>query len=202
MRLGLFGGTFDPVHYGHLLLAECCREQCGLQEVWFLPAAQAPHKRSAPPAPAARRVEMLELAIAGNDSFRVCNLEIRRGGLSFTVDTLTQLTAERPEAEWFFLLGADSLDDLPNWRQPERICSLAVPVVVSRPGSPEPDLQRLAGMVDGARMERIRGFRVQMPQIDLRSSDIRRRVAADESIRYRTPKAVEVYIATHGLYRE
>src|SRR5215467_14081281 len=94
MRLGLFGGSFDPVHYGHLLLAECCREQCSLDEVWFLPAATPPHKQGRTLTSAAERVEMLELAIGGQPTFRVCRAEIERGGVSYTVDTLAHLAAE------------------------------------------------------------------------------------------------------------
>ncbi len=189
------------MHYGHLLLAESCREQCRLDEVWFLPAAQAPHKQSSPPADPRQRIEMLELAIAGHESFRVCDLEIRRGGVSFTVDTLAELAQQHPGAEWFFLMGADSLKDLPNWRQPANICTLAMPVVVSRPGSPEPDFGCLTGTIPPERIDEIRQNQVVMPRIELSSTDIRQRVADGLSISYRTPKSVEMYIATHGLYR-
>ena len=116
MRLGMFGGTFDPVHYGHLLLAECCREQCRLDAVWFLPAAVPPHKQDRELTPAGRRIEMLELAIAGNPAFSVCRYETDRGGVNYTVDTLTHFRDEDPGRELFFLLGADMLLDLPHWR--------------------------------------------------------------------------------------
>src|SRR5688572_19568188 len=94
MRLGIFGGSFDPVHYGHLLLAECCREQCRLDEVWFVPAAAPPHKQGRELAPAKARLEMLELATSGNEAFRVSSLEVDRGGVSFTVETLRAIAAE------------------------------------------------------------------------------------------------------------
>jgi len=202
MRLGLFGGSFDPVHYGHLLLAECCREQCGLDEVWFLPAATPPHKQTHALSPANQRIEMLELATGGHPSFRVSRMEIDRGGVSYTVDTLAALAAEDPARQLFFLLGADSLEDLPTWREPARICELAVPVVVGRPGVPPVDFGVLADFVPEARLTDFRRYRVEMPQTGLSSSDIRRRVADGLSIRYRTPRAVETYIQTHGLYRE
>ena len=105
MRLGLFGGSFDPVHYGHLLLAECCREQCKLDEVWFLPAATPPHKQSRVLTSGAQRIEMLQLAVSGHEMFRVCPVEIERGGVSFTVDTLAELSRQHPGSELFFLLG-------------------------------------------------------------------------------------------------
>jgi nicotinate-nucleotide adenylyltransferase len=201
MRLGLFGGSFDPVHYGHLLLAECCREQCRLDEVWFLPAATPPHKQSRVLTPAMQRFEMLELAVGGQEAFKVSRIEVERGGVSYTVDTLDELSRQQPARQLFFLLGADSLDDLPRWREPERICQLAVPVVVSRPGAPAPNYDVLAPLVSPSRLEDIRRHRVEMPQIGLSSRELRNRAAQKLSIHYRTPRAVEMYILAHQLYR-
>jgi nicotinate-nucleotide adenylyltransferase len=200
MRLGLFGGTFDPVHLGHLLLAEYCREQCRLDAVWFVPAAEPPHKQGRDLTPAGQRIEMLQLAIGGHEAFSVCTREVERGGVSYTVDTLCDLATEDPSRELFFLLGEDSLADLPRWREPARICSLAMPVVVARPGSPPADYEALAGLVPAKRLAQIRAHQVDMPQIGISSREIRRRVAAGLSIRYQTPRAVEMYIATAGLY--
>jgi len=202
MRLGLFGGSFDPVHYGHLLLAESCREQCRLDEVWFVPAATPPHKQTHALSPAAQRIEMLELATGGQPAFRVSRIEVERGGVSYTVDTLAALKAEDPQRELFFLLGADSLEDLPNWREPARILELATPIVVGRPGAPAVRFEVLAGLASDDRLAELRRHQVEMPQIGLSSSDIRRRVPGAQSMRYRTPRAVETYIETHGLYRE
>lgn len=204
MRVGLLGGSFDPVHLGHLLLAECSREQLALDEVWFLPAAVPPHKQGVALTPAVQRVEMLELAIAGNAGFRVGTHEVDRGGVNFTVDTLTHLHGQHPEHEWFFLMGADSLVDFPTWREPGRVAELAVIAVVQRAfpgGQAALDLTPLSGVVAEDRIERIRRHRVEMPRIDLSASDLRQRLAAGKSIRYRTPRAVEKYIETHGLYR-
>jgi nicotinate-nucleotide adenylyltransferase len=200
MRLGIFGGSFDPVHYGHLLLAESCREQCRLDQVWFVPAAIAPHKQTRKLAADRHRVEMLKLAIAGHEAMSVCELEIERGGLSYTVDTLAEIARMKPDAELLLLMGADSLHDLATWHQPRRICELALPVFVRRSGSPEVDLTALANLVSPARLEQIRAHQVAMPLIELSSTDIRDRVAQGKSIRYRTPRAVEKYIETHGLY--
>ncbi|HVX10239.1 MAG TPA: nicotinate-nucleotide adenylyltransferase [Pirellulales bacterium] len=200
MRLGLFGGTFDPIHLGHLLLAEYCRQHCRLDAVWFLPAAEPPHKQRSDLTPAEQRVEMLELAIGGHEAFSVCTREIERGGVSYTVDTLVQLSAEDPARSLFFLLGGDSLVDLPRWREPARICELALPVVVARPGSPSPDYGPLVSLVSAERLEKIRTHQVEMPQIGISSREIRRRVAAGLSIRYQTPRAVEKYIEVAGLY--
>jgi len=201
MRLGLFGGSFDPVHYGHLLLAEYCREQCRLGEVWFLPAAVPPHKQGRELTPAKARIEMLELAIAGHEAFAVNRYEVERGGVSYTVDTLRHFRDEDPRRELFFLLGVDMLHDLPHWREAEQICQLATPVVVCRPPAVEPDFDSLAGLASPHEIDRIRRHQVDMPQIDVSSTEIRRRVAEGLSIRYQTPRAVEKYIETHGLYR-
>ena len=201
MRLGIFGGSFDPVHYGHLLLAECCREDCRLDQVWFVPAALSPHKRQGAVASPAQRIDMLRLATGGQETFVVSTLEIDRGGISYTVETLEAIHREQPEAELFFLMGADSLADLPTWREPGRICELASPIVVRRAGAPEPDFSSLAPLVAPDRLEAIRQLRVEMPAVNLRASDLRRRIAAGHSIRYRTPRAVEKYIEAQGLYR-
>ena len=149
MRLGIFGGSFDPVHFGHLLLAECCREERRLDQVWFVPAAVPPHKRPGAVASASQRVEMLRLAIGGHEAFHVSTLEVDRGGVSYTVDTLEAVRHEQPAAELFFLMGADSLADLPTWREPARICELASPIVVGRGGTPAPDYSVLAPLIVG-----------------------------------------------------
>lgn len=201
MRIGLFGGTFDPIHYGHLLLAECCREQCRLDEVWFLPTATPPHKQDQQPTAAEHRVAMLELATAGNPAFSVCRHEIERGGVNYSVDTLAHFHAEDPARELFFLLGADMLFDLPKWREASRVCELAVPVAVARPGVGPIDFGCLKDIVTADRLDLIRRHQVEIPQIDLSASDIRQRVSVGHGIRYRVPLAVEKYIETHGLYR-
>ncbi|MBX3415379.1 MAG: nicotinate-nucleotide adenylyltransferase [Pirellulales bacterium] len=201
MRLGIYGGTFDPVHFGHLLLAEFCREACQLDEVWFVPAAVPPHKQGQSVSTAAQRLEMLALAIGGHESFRVCSHEIERGGVSYTVETLAAIQAEDPARELFFLLGADSLVDLPLWREPARICELATLVVVARTSTPEPDFGCLTGIASPERIAHFRRHLVPMPLIELSSSEIRRRIGAGRSIRFQTPRAVEKYIETATLYQ-
>lgn len=201
MRLGIFGGSFNPVHYGHLLLAETCREQARLDEVWFVPNAISPLKQDQPPAGDKHRVEMLKLAIGGHESFRLCTLEIDRGGISYTVDTLDQIAKEQPAADLYFLMGADSLVDLPKWREPERICELAMPLVVRRHGSPEPRWEMLDALLGPERLELVRQMTVDMPIIELSSRELRHRAAGGLSLRFRTPRSVEKYIETHSLYR-
>src|SRR5262249_26055681 len=134
MRIGVFGGTFDPVHLGHLILAEQCREQGRLDLVLFVPAARPPNKLDRALTPFAQRVEMLALAVAGNPAFRIDELEKDRAGPSYTVDSLTELHGRYPDAELFLLVGADTLNDLPDWYRPARIAELAGFLVTARPG--------------------------------------------------------------------
>lgn len=199
MRIGVFGGTFDPIHLGHLTLAEQCREQCRLDEVWFVPAAQPPHKLNASISSAKSRCEMIEFAIAGNSAFRMSTIELERTGPSFTVATLQQLRDEDPSRELFLLIGGDSFRDLVSWREPARILELATVVAVNRGADVLTDkssLRSVCGELVDSRMTN-----VEMPAIDISASDIRRRVAQGRSIRYLVPRAVEVYIAQHDLFR-
>lgn len=206
MRLGVFGGSFDPVHIGHLLAAECCREQAGLDRVIFMPAALAPHKQDHRPAAADQRLQMLALATGGHPAFTVSRTEIDRGGVSYTVDTLATLAAAHPGDELLLILGPDALAQFPTWREPARILERHDLLVVEREGLD--DVAGITGrpavaMLLGAeRRQRIIATRVTMPAIGIRSSDLRAALAAGRGIRYRTPRAVEAYIEAQGLYRE
>ncbi len=200
MRLGLFGGSFDPVHYGHLLLAECCRQECRLDEVHILPAALPPHKQERDLTAAEHRVAMLQLAIAGHAAFSVSRFEIDRGGVSYTVDSLRHYHSEHPAGEFFLLLGADMLLDLPHWHEAPQVCQLAIPVVAGRPGFDIPDFSCLGQIASLEQIEVFKQHQVDMPPVGISSSEIRRRVAGGLSIRYWTPRAVEKYIEEHGLY--
>ena len=200
MRLAIFGGSFDPVHYGHLLLAEAAREHLSLDEVWLVPAAVSPFKQGREQTPGKVRLEMLELALGGHEPLRASPLEIDRGGVSYTVETLTAIATQHPAAKLFLLMGADSLRDLPTWREPRRILELATPAVGRRGGSPEPEFRVLEPLVGAARLEEIRSSQFAMPLIELSSTDLRERAARGKSLRYRTPRAVEEYIRAHQLY--
>lgn len=199
MRIGLFGGSFDPVHNGHLLLAEFCREQASLDEIWFCPTSTSPHKEQVSADPA-DRFEMLRLATAGHDAFRVCRDEIDRAGVSYTVDTLRELQAKHPGNEWFFLMGADMVYDLPQWKEAEAVCALAVPLCAERRGCDPIRFDHLRTIVSDDRIALFQRHRVVMPTIELSSTEIRRRVGEGLSIRFQTPRAVEEYIRTAGLY--
>lgn len=205
MRIGVFGGSFDPVHLGHLLVAESCREQAGLDRVVFVPAAVPPHKRDRTLAPAGDRLAMLHLATGGHDAFDVSTVEIDRGGVSWTVDTLVTLASLHPAAELRLILGPDALADLPTWRDPQRILTLAEPLAVERQSLDDLAAltadRRLAEVLGSERLARLVTERVHLPAIGIRASDVRERVAAGRSIRYLVPRAVEAYVQAHGLYR-
>jgi nicotinate-nucleotide adenylyltransferase len=201
MRIGIFGGTFDPVHLGHLILAEQCREQARLDQVWFVPAARPPHKQDQPLTSFHHRVEMLTLAVAGQPAFRVEELEKDRSGPSYTVDTLDELHRRHPGNEWLLLIGSDTLHDLPNWYLPARILEQAGLVVVLRPSWPPLTADKLRTALALPETAPIRLQFVESPLIDLASRDLRRRAAAGRSLRYLVPRAVECYIETHRLYQ-
>ena len=199
MKIGVYGGTFDPVHFGHLILAETCREICNLDAVWFMPAAVPPHKLNETITPARQRIEMLKFAIAGNSRFRISTLELDRKGPSFTVDTLTQMKKEIPDAELFLLIGADSLDDFPTWREPLQILNLATVVAVNR-GRHSTDIEPFRAALGDEAAQQV--LQVQMPAVDFSSTDLRARAAAGRSIRYLTPQPVAMYLQQQGLYRD
>jgi nicotinate-nucleotide adenylyltransferase len=196
MRLGIFGGSFDPVHNGHLVLARACQRQAALDEVWFTPTAVQPLKQKGPHATDTQRLEMLQLAINSEPAWRICKLEIERGGLSYTVDTLRQLDAELPEAVLFFLIGADAVEDVPRWREPTEIFRLATPLVVRRAGEAEPELANLRVLCAPNKQPKL----IELPAIDVSSSEIRRRLAAGESVDELMPPSVAAYIAARHLY--
>lgn len=198
--LGIFGGSFDPVHNGHLALARACQEQAALDEVWFTPTAIQPLKQQGPLATNADRVEMLRLAIdeCPSSAWRVCTIEIDRGGKSYTVDTLRQLHEELPGTALFFMIGSDAIRDVARWKEPREIFRLATPLVVHRAGEPEPDLAALSSLCQPETQPQV----VRMQPVDVSSTEIRRRIHSGESIDGLVPTAVARYMAEHGLYIE
>lgn len=205
MRIGVFGGSFDPVHIGHLIVAECCREQARLDRVLFVPVATQPHKQDRTLAPPPHRIEMLRLATGGNDAFDVSTIEIDRGGVSYTVETLTALATTHPADTLCLILGPDALTGLPTWREPARIVSTTEIVAVEREGVDDVAAivaePRLASLLGPAQAARIAASRVRVPTIGVRASDLRAATAAGHSIRYRTPRAVERYLESHAIYK-
>lgn len=185
-RVGLLGGSFDPVHHGHLLAARALRESLGLDEIRLVPAGEQPFKAGRHAASPRNRAAMVALGVAGEAGLACETAEVDRPGPSYTVDTLRALAEGSPATEWYLCVGGDAAAELPTWREAARIPELATIVVFRRPGAVTPaGPYRLA----------------EVPQVDISATDIRSRVAAGRSIRYLVPDPVADYIATHRLYR-
>ena len=206
IRYGIYGGAFDPIHFGHLLLAESCLRRAKLDRVFFVPTGMSPHcsGKESYRASAEDRLSMVESAIMGCDEFLASRYEIDQQEISYTVETLQYFhrTFTLVEPQFFLLMGADMFNDLPNWHEAGEICKLALPLVVSRPEIPPPYFAALGGIVAVDRLEEIRHSAVAMPQISISSTQIRNQVAAGESIRFQVPRSVESYIAARQLYRQ
>ncbi|GIW98642.1 MAG: putative nicotinate-nucleotide adenylyltransferase [Pirellulaceae bacterium] len=198
-NVGFFGGSFDPIHWGHLVLAEHFLDVLGLDRVLFVPARQSPFKEERIPADAKDRVEMIRLSISGNPRFQLELRELRREGSSYTVDTLRELVAEHPDWCLHLLLGADAAIGFDRWKEPEAICQLARIHVARRGGHPPPDLSDLAPFLQQAGQSAEASV-VDVPQIEISSTDIRRRLREGRSIRYLVHPAVEAYLESHSLY--
>jgi nicotinate-nucleotide adenylyltransferase len=200
--VGILGGTFDPVHYGHLAVAEYVREELGLATILFVPAGVPPHKPGRPISPAVHRLAMLELAVAGNPAFQVSRVEVDRPGPSYSVDTVDLLVGEaRREGrtlEVTFVISVEALWGLPSWHEPQRLLDLCRLAVLPRGGAPRPEAKWIDAHFPG-RAGRI--LFLPGPEIWLSASQIRALAAAGRSIRYLVPPAVAEYIAGHRLYR-
>jgi nicotinate-nucleotide adenylyltransferase len=211
VNLGVFGGTFNPVHVAHLRVAEEVREALGLARVLWVPSADPPHKPN-PTVSAAHRLEMVRLATATNPSFEALGVELERAGPSYSVDTLRELGEQYPEARFWFLLGADALEEIHTWYQPEGLFERTHIAVLPRPGTPpKPLAERLGGELASEFRTAPNGLEhpsghvireVPVSPLDVSASDIRRRIARGASIRYLVPDAVIDYIAKHRLYEE
>ena len=197
---GVLGGTFDPIHLGHLVVAEEVRSQLGLAEVLFIPTGQPWLKSDRAVATARLRLEMVRLATRGNPHFKVSTIETDRPGPSYTVDTMEMLWRQAGDgAELWFFLGGDALAELPKWKEPQRLIQLCRLAAFARPGFPLPPLEPLELAIPGLSQ---RVTSVEVSQIDISATEIRRRVAQGVSIHDLVPEAVEGYIEEHGLYRE
>jgi nicotinate-nucleotide adenylyltransferase len=199
MKIGIFGGTFDPVHMGHLILAEQCRAQAHLDQVWFMPSAHPPHKTGPDLTRFEQRCEMLELATAGHPGFRVERLEKNLPPPSYTSETLKELCRLHPHDQFHLLMGSDGIPDLPGWHEPLQVIERAGLVVVPRPGVMLWTAERLATAlaVDG---KAIRLQFVACPMIEISSRELRRAIADGMTVRYMVPRAVEEYIRDRKLY--
>ncbi len=215
-RFGILGGTFNPIHYGHLAAAEEIHDRLKLDQVLFIPSFFPPHKQEEDILSAAQRLEMVRLAVAGNAHFAVSDIEVRREGRSYTIDTINELRSINPAAEFYFMMGLDSFLEIQSWSRWDRLLTLCAFVVLSRPGYRFCDLQKIDFMRAGAREldEMDKGVLAQavvrpgpftifletIPHYDISSTDIRKRIRQSRTIKYLLPEAVEHYIITHKLY--
>jgi len=214
-RIGILGGTFNPIHYGHLAAAEEVRERLSLDSILFIPTALPPHKQEAMP-DAAHRMEMVRLAISGNPPFELSDIEVKRGGRSYTIDTIDALRSSLPGAELYFLTGVDSFHEIKSWHQWERLLGRCAFVILSRPGYPFSELAAIDFMKHAAKdLDRLdRGemreitmrtataclYLEKIPHYDISSTDIRERIRDGRSVKYLLPEPVERYIITNTLY--
>lgn len=197
--LGIMGGTFDPVHIGHLLAAEWVRSEFAMDKVIFVPAASPPHKNAGEITSIEHRYQMVELAIKDNPYFEISPLEKERGGKSYTVDTMAYFKELYPEKDLYFIMGADSLLSFPAWKNTDLLVKLCSFIVVSRPGYVVPD--RFWETKGLPALLRQKLYLVEIPGMDISSSQIRERVKRDKSIKYLLPREIEEYIYKHKLYR-
>ena len=189
MRIGLFGGSFDPVHLGHLLVAQAAMEELGLEKLFFIPAAQSPFKPDSQPAPASVRLQLLRLALAGRTNWEIDDQEVRRGGVSFTVDTLRDYANRLPGAELFYLIGADHVAHLPEWRAPAELARLAEFAVIPRPGESAVDFPT------NFRGRWLKGFPLAVSSLAIRA-----RLKIGLPIELLVPPAVAETIRNNRLY--
>ena len=200
-KIGILGGSFDPVHIGHLIIAEQISERLTLDSVLVIPCNTPPHKDAVNLTPGGRRFRMVELAIEGNPRFRACDIELTRGGVSYSVDTVTSLKLQYgPGTEFYFLVGADSLIELAAWREYKRLLSLCTVVTAVRPGCDLSSWPSQDGLCTREEISDLKRHVMETPLIDISSTEIRRRRQSGESIRYLVPDAVEQYVIEHSLY--
>ncbi|MFF2908978.1 nicotinate-nucleotide adenylyltransferase [Paenibacillus sp. NPDC057934] len=192
MKIGIMGGTFDPPHIGHMLAAESARDTYGLDEVWFMPSHIPPHKHEAGVS-GEDRLAMVQEAVKDHPSFRTLDLEVLRGGVSYTIDTIRELQSEHPKSEFYFIIGADMVQYLPKWQSIDELVQRLTFIGVGRPGTPL-DLEALPEHIAG------RVTLADMPQVDISSTMLRQRAAEGRSIRYMVPDGVYEYVQRGGLY--
>ena len=197
MKIGLFFGSFNPIHVGHLIIANTMATTTDLEQVWFVVSPQNPFKKNNSLLHEFDRFDLVQRAISDNTLLRANDIEFHMPKPSYTIDTLRQLDEELPDAVLFFLMGADAVADVPHWREPTEILALATPLVVRRAGEPAPDMAALKLLCADHKQPRL----IEMPPVEASSSEVRRRIAAGQSITDLVPSAIAEYIAQHNLYR-
>lgn len=202
MRIGILGGTFNPVHIGHLIIAEEVYCRHGLSRVLFIPSGLPPHKGTYDLAEARHRYEMVNLAIKGNDHFEISDVEISRKGKSYTVDTVEVLLKHYGrDSDPHLIIGMDTVHELPSWKDVKRLSTLCRIVVVNRPGSDLSNLNQLIPILGEEKVKEMKRIQVEIPPIGISSTEIRNRLKNGLHTRYMVPREVELYIKRHGLYK-
>ncbi len=190
-KIGIFGGTFDPPHLGHLIVAQEVQDKLKLERIFFIPASLPPHKKKVKTSAAFHRLRMVQLATQDNPNFKVLDLELKREGDSYTVDTLKALLKRYAQVQFFLILGLDNLNHIHSWKKPEEILKLSQVVFITRPGV---TLDKTSKWLSRSRL-------LEVKVIDISSSDIRMRVKEGKSIKYLVPDKVLKYIGSHNLYK-
>ena len=198
-RIGIMGGTFDPIHLGHLAMAEAALEQAELNRVLFMPSKTPPHKRHSDVTAERERAAMVQCAIAYKEQFVYSDMELRRYGLTYTADTLALLQEGTPKCEWYFIMGGDSFFQVEKWYRPEEVMRRAVILAVSRDGVSDEDMEKQKTFLENKYEANIR--LLSMPEMDISSTEIRSKIALGEDVSAMLPESVLLYIEQHGLYR-
>ena len=199
----LFGGSFDPVHFGHLIVSRFVAETLGIKRVVLIPAPKPPHKQGHRLAPSVDRLAMCRLAVSGDHQFEVSNWEIEQSGLSYTLNTVNHFRAVLPsETHLYWLIGKDSLVELGSWYHVGELVDSCTLVTAARPGYENPDLSGLSGPLTSSQIEKLRRHIIISPLIDISATDVRTRVNSGHGIRYLVPDSVAAYISERGLYRD
>lgn len=201
-RVGIIGGSFDPVHLGHLMIARDAAEHLDLSEIMFMPAACPPHKRNIRQVEATHRLNMLRLAVGMDERFYASDLEIRRGGVSYTVDTVAELRAAQPDTDWFLIIGSDTLVELHTWHRVDELLEMCTVATLLRPGIDSAELIRQRIELQEESREKLMAHVISAHQMNISSTEIRQRISAGEPIDKLVPEAVAAYILEHGLYRQ
>jgi len=200
MKIGILGGSFNPIHNGHLILAESVRDTLGLQRVLFIPARTPPHKADRELTDATHRAAMVQHAVYTNPRFAVSDIELRREGPSFTIDTIRELRRAHPDDEFYFIIGADTVSELPMWKDIEALGKLCTIVVGARPSCSDALFDDVEGRLPDEFVRALKEHYVRTPMVEISSTDIRQRVREGRSIRHLVPHGVLDYLRTHSLY--
>ncbi|MCH5268729.1 MAG: nicotinate-nucleotide adenylyltransferase [Lachnospiraceae bacterium] len=198
-RIGIMGGTFDPIHSGHLAMAEAALEQVELDKVLFMPSKTPPHKRHSDVTGERERAEMVQCAISYNPRFEFSDFELKRYGLTYTADTLALLQQQKPDCVWYFIMGGDSFFHVEKWYHPEEILRLSTILAVSRDGLSQEEMERQKAFLEEKYQAKIQ--LLSMPQMDISSTEIRSKIALGDEVCDMVPESVMTYIDEHGLYR-